>query len=181
MLHTLHTAWRTPATFRVHGKTRSESSWRIITVRAVPWRNHSVGWPFFRGTCTCWSAGFIAVGLDFAQELLADPAVWQVTREQPAMVAASSLCDMEKRTQAGAPALPSHAELLAHEIGHTLQARRYRLLYLPLVGSMTRFGEGCHWWNRFENEASATGQFGGIVAGSVSPALQALLETGLAQ
>ena len=44
-------------------------------------------------------------------------------------------------------------------------------LFLPLVGSVTRFREGPRPWNRFENEASEVGQFGGIVAGSVCPKL----------
>jgi hypothetical protein len=115
--------------------------------------------------CTCWSADLIAVGLDFAQDLLAAEGVWQVTREQPVMVVGGSLTDSARRRLAGGLPHPSAAELLAHEIGHTLQARRYRLLYLPLVGTVTRFGEGPHWWNRFDNEASAFGPFGGIVPG----------------
>lgn len=172
LLRNLTTAWRTPASFQVHGKTLKETSWRLITVQAFPWRNHEGGRFPFRGTCTCWSPSFVAVGLDFAQQLLSDPSVWQITRERPVAVAAQSLSNFEKRRRAGASARPSHAEVLAHEIGHTLQARRYRLLYLPLVGSVTRFGEGPRWWQRFENEASAVGQFGGILADSVTSPLR---------
>ncbi len=41
------------------------------------------------------------------------------------------------------------------------------LLYWPVVGALTLFREGPHWWNHFENQASEQGQFGGIVNGSV--------------
>jgi hypothetical protein len=40
--------------------------------------------------------------------------------------------------------------------------------YLPIVGAVTLFREGPHFWNHFENQASELGQFGGIVNGSLS-------------
>jgi hypothetical protein len=43
--------------------------------------------------------------------------------------------------------------------------------YWPLGGAVTLFREGPRRWNRFENEASETGQFGGIVSGSLSTEL----------
>jgi hypothetical protein len=67
---------------------------------------------------------------------------------------------------AGGPSFPSASEILAHEIGHTWQAVRLGPFYLPLVGSVTLFREGPHFWNHFENQASEQGRFGGIVNGS---------------
>jgi hypothetical protein len=57
--------------------------------------------------------------------------------------------------------------VLAHECGHTWQMLRMGLLYWPVGASVTLFRDGPHWWNRFENQASELGQFGGIVNGSV--------------
>jgi hypothetical protein len=37
--------------------------------------------------------------------------------------------------------------------------------------AVTRFREGPRFYNRFENQASEQGQFGGIVNGTVCPAL----------
>ena len=62
---------------------------------------------------------------------------------------------------------PSASEILAHECGHTAQARRLGALYLPLGAAFTLFREGPAWYNHFENQASAEGLFGGIVGGSV--------------
>ena len=61
----------------------------------------------------------------------------------------------------------SASEILAHECGHTWQARRLGWLYWPTGALFTLWREGPHWWNHFENQASALGQFGGIVNGSV--------------
>lgn len=107
------------------------------------------------------------MGWDFARALLADPLVWRASREHPLVVAGGSLCNVEARLQAGGPACPSKGEVLAHEIGHTYQAKRYPVLYLPIVGAVTALGEGPHFWNYFENQASSEGQFGGIVPGSL--------------
>ena len=46
--------------------------------------------------------------------------------------------------------------------------------YWPVGGTFTLFREGDRWWNRLENEASATGQFGGIVTASLHPRLTAI-------
>lgn len=40
-----------------------------------------------------------------------------------------------------------------------------------VIGLTTLFREGPHFWNWFENQASAQGLFGGIVPGSVCPLL----------
>ena len=69
----------------------------------------------------------------------------------------------------------SASEVIAHECGHTWQALRMGPAYLPLVGAVTWFQEGPNPWNRFENEASEEGLFGGIVNRSVCPRLMALL------
>lgn len=67
--------------------------------------------------------------------------------------------------------VPSASEILAHEIGHTWQARWLGPLYLLAGACLTLFREGPRWYNGFENQASFQGQFGGIVDVSVSPAL----------
>jgi len=159
--------FRSTLAFRVWGKTIGEHDWRLIRVHASPSRNAASRWPFLKGCCTCWSADLIAVGSDFADLLLNDPAVAEITQESPVMVQGGTLSNPQVRLAVGAPGTPTAAEIMAHEIGHTAQARRYRFLYLPLVGAVTRFGEGPRWWNRFENEASSIGQFGGIVPGSI--------------
>ncbi len=158
--------------FRVYGKTRREPAWRIIDVYATSRRNDDSRWPLWRGTCTCWSSSLIAVGWDFARAFLDSPATWAISRDRPLTVAAGRLTDGSRRAQCGAPACPSGAEILAHEIGHTGQALRFRFLYLPIVGAVTVFGEGPRPWNRFENDASEQGQFGGIVPDSVCSALR---------
>lgn len=53
---------------------------------------------------------------------------------------------------------------------------RLGLLYWPIGGAFTLFHEGPHGWNRFENQASEIGQFGGIVHGSVHPILMAKID-----
>ncbi len=159
--------WSGPPAFRVYGKTRRETAWRTIDIYATARRNDHSRWPLWRGTCTCWSSNLIAVGWDFARALVDSPGTWAISRDRPLTVAAGRLTDAQRRAEVGAPACPGEAEILAHEIGHTLQALRLRLLYLPLVGAVTIFGEGRHFWNRFENEASDQGQFGGIVPDSV--------------
>jgi hypothetical protein len=172
MLGRLIRWWSGPPAFRVYGKTRREAGWRIIDVYASARRNGNSGWPMWRDTRACWCADVIAVGWDLARALLENPAAWASSRARPLTVAGGSLTDAERRAQAGAPASPSAAEILAHEIGHTAQALRFRFLYLPIVAPFTTLGEGCRFWNHFENEASAEGQFGGIVPDSVCVSLR---------
>jgi hypothetical protein len=52
--------------------------------------------------------------------------------------------------------------VMAHECGHTAQARRLGMTYLPLVGPVTLCREGNRWWNHWENNASEQGLMGGI-------------------
>ena len=173
MLDALVTNWLlryggTPC-FRIYGKGRREAAWRTITVFATRRRNADSRWPLWRGTCITWSSRVIVVGQDFAVDILREQAADPATRERPVVVGGGRLGDAVRRAAAGFPSFATTGEVLAHECGHTWQALRLGSAYLPLVGALTLFGEGLHSWNRFENEASEEGQFGGLVDGSVSP------------
>ena len=164
--------------FRIHGKTRSEQAWRIIEVHATHRRDSDSHWPrlLWRGTCITWTASIIAVGWDFAEEVLHEQASEPASRTHPVEVPAGRLRDSFRRTAAGGDAFPTASEVLAHECGHTGQALRLGMLYWPVGAAVTLFREGPHWWNHFENQASEQGQFGGIVNGSVCPALMERLK-----
>jgi hypothetical protein len=159
--------------FRIHGKARQESAWQIIEVHATHRRNHDSRWPspFFRGTCITWTASIIAVGWDFAEEVLREQIQEPASREHPVEVRGGRLHDPFRREAVGAEPWSSASEVLAHECGHTEQARRLGWLYLPTGALFTLWREGSAWYNRFENQASEQGQFGGIVNGSVCPEL----------
>lgn len=161
--------------FRVWGKGRGESAWHEIAVYATHRRNAIGRLPLWRGTCITWTAFAIAVGWDFAEELLREQADQPTTRDRPLEVAGGRLRDLNRRTAAGAEPWPSAGEILAHECGHTAQARRLGSLYWPLGAAFTLWREGPHWYNAFERQASEMGQFGGLVAGSVCPRLRHLL------
>jgi hypothetical protein len=107
------------------------------------------------------------------REQAAEPA----SRDRPVAVIGGRIRDWQRRLAAGASSQASASEVLAHECGHTIQARRLDLFYLPVVGSVTLFREGTHWWNHFENRASEDGLFGGIVNGTVCARLANCLET----
>lgn len=148
--------------FAVYGKSQRESRWRIIDVFATPRRNDASRWPLWRGTCTTWSSGVIAVGRDFAKQVLDEQERHAATRERAVSVPGGRL-----RDAAGDPHLPA-TWILAHECGHTHQALRLGPLYWPFVGAVTLCREGPRAWNRFENDASEQGLFGGIVPGTVA-------------
>jgi hypothetical protein len=148
--------------FRIHGRASYEPDWHVIDVYATRRRDVSGRWPLWRGTCITWSAGAIAVGRDFAAAVLREQTTEPASRDRPVVVAGGRL---RLAREGWGP--PSASEVLAHECGHTGQARRMGMWYWPVVGTFTLFREGDRWWNRFENEASATGRFGGIVSGSV--------------
>jgi hypothetical protein len=150
--------------FQVYGKATDEADWHRIDVYATHRRDVSGRLPLWRGTCITWTSRVIAVGRDFAAAVLREQRQEPASREHPVAVAGGRL--RRGRPFGAGPA--SASEVLAHEIGHTAQARRLGALYWPAVGAVTLFREGPHWWNHFENEASATGLFGGIVSGSVS-------------
>jgi hypothetical protein len=156
--------WGGTPCFRIYGKTRTEITWRIIDVFGTARRDRHSRWPLWRGACTTWSAEVIAVGWDFARAVIREQAERPVSPHHPLEVEGGRLWRPARQFSAG--------EILAHEIGHTWQALRLGPFYLPLVGAVTLFREGPHPWNRFENEASALGQYGGLVPGSVCAALR---------
>jgi hypothetical protein len=160
-----------PPCFRIWGKARPERNWRVIEIHATHRRDVFSRWPRFlwRGTCITWSDAIIAVGWDFATAVLREQMQQPASREHPLAVSGGRLRDHHQRHQAGASMGPSCSEVLAHECGHTWQVRRMDFLYWPVVGALTLFREGPHWWNHFENQASELGLFGGIINGSVSP------------
>jgi hypothetical protein len=97
------------------------------------------------------------------REQTAEPA----SRDQPVAVAGGRVRDHLRRHAAGGNPFVTASEVLAHECGHTRQALRLGWAYLPAGAAFTLFREGPHWYNRFENQASEEGLFGGIVNGSV--------------
>ena len=157
--------------FQIYGKASYEPDWHLIDVYATSRRDKPGGWPLLRGTCVTWSAGVISVGWDFAAMVLREQTAEPASRERPVFVAGGRLRDWRPRLAAGASSQPSGSEVLAHECGHTGQARRLGIWYWPVGGTLTLFREGNRSWNGLENEASATGEFGGIVNGSVDEAL----------
>jgi hypothetical protein len=170
-----------PPCFQIYGKARSESAWRIIGVHATHRRDSDSRWPafLFRGTCITWTAEVIAVGWDFAEDVLREQVSEPASRDRPVEVAAGRIRDHLRRAAAGASPFASASEVLAHECGHTWQMLRLGLLYWPVGGAFTLFREGPHWWNRFENQASEIGQFGGIVNGTVCPELMSRIHNDL--
>ncbi len=153
--------------FRVYGKSRRESDWRVIDVFATHRRDFGSRWPLWGGTCITWTSQVIAVGWDFAQSVLHEQAAEPASRDRPVEVAGGRVGDWQRRVAAGAVGHATASEILAHECGHTYQVRRFGVAYWPIGGAVTLFREGPHWWNRFENQASELGMFGGIVNGSV--------------
>jgi hypothetical protein len=164
-----------PPTFRVYGRARSEADWHAIDVYATHRRDCTSRWPLWRSTCITWSSRVIAVGWDFAALVLMEQMAEPASRDRPVVVAGGRLRDWRRRLAAGASSQPSASEVMAHECGHTAQARRMGFFYWPVGGAVTLLREGPRWWNHFENQASATGQFGGIVRGSVAAALMQLV------
>lgn len=153
--------------FRIYGKARAESDWRVVDVYATHRRNARSRWPLWRGTCITWTDRVIVVGWDFAERIVAEQAAAPASRQFPVAVAAGRIRDRQRRVASGAGERASASEVLAHECGHTWQALRLGAAYLPLVGALTLFREGRYAWNHFENQASEQGEFGGLVSGSV--------------
>jgi hypothetical protein len=163
--------------FSIYGKARREAAWRIIELHATSRRNTDSRWPapFWPGTCITWTSSVIAVGWDFALEVYREQCKQPATREQPVAVIGGQLRWEQSVLGSGGTRCPSASEVLAHECGHTEQAVRLGIGYLPTGAIFTLFREGSRWWNWFENAASEQGQFGGIVPGSVSAELLARL------
>jgi hypothetical protein len=162
--------------FRVHAKGRRENTWRVVDVFASHRRDMDSRWPPpWRGTCIAWGARVIAVGWDFAEEVLREQAVRPASRERPVEVVGGRLRADEPRPVVLSDGVLTASQILAHECGHTAQAVRLGCLYWPVGAAFTCWGEGRRWWNWFENQASEEGQLGGIVNGSVCPQLIASL------
>ncbi len=163
--------------YQIFGKARRETAWRVIDVQATSRRDGSSRWPapFWPGTCITWTSAVIAVGWDFALNVYREQGQNPATPHRPLDVAGGRLHNPERRLAAGARGPCSASEVLAHECGHTAQAMRMDFAYLPAGATFTLFREGHRWVNWFENTASETGQFGGIVPGSASPELLARL------
>jgi hypothetical protein len=157
---------------RIWGKARPEPAWRAIEVHVTHRRDRDSRWPRgWPGTCITWTADVIAVGWDFAADVLREQASHPASRDHPVAVCGGRLADTARRLATGGASVPSATEVLAHECGHTWQVLRLGVLYWPVVGALTLFREGPRWWNHFENQASELGLFGGIVSGSVHPDL----------
>src|ERR1700722_1678794 len=99
MFHRLLSGWLrwlggTPC-FRVWGKARREKEWRVIDVYATQRRDLDSSWPAFlwRGTCITWTTAVIAVGWDFAEEVLREQVVEPASRSHPLEVAGGRLRD----------------------------------------------------------------------------------------
>ncbi len=178
----LLTAWLRavggPPVFRIWGKALPERDWRLIDVLGTHRRNRDSRWPrhLWPGTCITWTADIIAVGWDFAADVLREQAREPASRDYPLAVRGGRVSDWSRRLSAGGGSVASASEVLAHECGHTYQVLRLGVAYWPVVGALTLFREGQHWWNHFENEASETGLFGGIVRDSVHPDLMLHLQ-----
>lgn len=174
-LTTLFRAFAGPPCFRVYGKSSRERDWHVIDIFANDWRNCDGRLPLFRGTCITWTCSVIAVGWDFAEQLVREQAAEPASREFPVVVAGGRLHDWPCRRAANGASIPSAGEVMAHECGHTAQGRRMGFLYWIIGALVTQAREGKRFWNRFENQASETGMFGGIVNGSVCGRLRPLL------
>lgn len=159
----------------IYGKSRREADWRRIRVYASQRHDMTSRWPLVSGSCVTWSSQVILIGWDFARALLQEQIREPASRQFPVEVCGGRLKDQERRAQAQGPSYPSYSEIMAHECGHTWQALWLGPSYLALVGSVTMFQEGPKPWNRFENEASEQGLFGGLVAASLCPRLAAEL------
>src|ERR1700676_3840737 len=101
--------------FRIYGKGRRESAWRVIDVYASPRRNFTSRWPLSRGTCITWTAEVIAVGCDFARDVLGEQKTCPASRHYPVEVAAGCIGDLFRRADAGTPCIATASEVMAHE------------------------------------------------------------------
>jgi hypothetical protein len=113
MFNSLASAWfrslgGTPA-FRVHGKTRRETAWRVIDVYATSRRDADSRWPspFWRGTCIAWTSQVIAIGWDLAECVLREQADRPASRDFPVEVGGGRLTDAARRLAAGVSGWPS--------------------------------------------------------------------------
>lgn len=157
--------------FCILGRGRGEREWSEIAVVANHRRDANSRWPLWRNHCMTLTANLIAVGWTHAAALLAEQRMTPASAAEPVRVCGGRLRDAVRRAAVGADCGVSLSELMAHECGHTAQARRMGFLYWPIVGAVTLFREGPHWWQRYENEASEHGEFAGILDGTIHPRL----------
>lgn len=157
--------------FRIYGKARPERGWRTISVFATHRRDMTSRWPLWAGTCITWTSEVIVVGWDFAEMLYREQVECPASREYPVSVMGGRIRDGRRRAAVGGVSCATASEIMAHECGHTRQALRLGLLYLPFVGAVTLCREGDRPWNHFENDASEQGLFGGFVQGGVHNAI----------
>src|SRR5262245_39715246 len=111
LTHCLRRLGGRPA-FRVYGKTRRETAWRVVDVFATHRRDRDSCWPLWRGCCITWTAEVIAVGWDFALEVLREQAAEPASRARPVEVAGGRIRDLARRTAAGAEPWASASEVL---------------------------------------------------------------------
>jgi len=154
--------------FQIHGRGRAEEDWRTISVYATHRRNAESRWPLCRGTCITWTSEVIAVGWDFALELVREQMTEPASRQRPVEVSGGRLQNLMGRADAGAPGFPTVSEVLAHECGHTWQALRFRAAYLPIGARSLSSGKG-----RTSGTASRTRQAnrGYSAASSLAPSV----------
>src|SRR5262249_47307463 len=69
--------------FKIYGKSRRETEWRIIHIYASHRRDSPSRWPLWGGTCTTWSSDVVAVGWDFAEQILREQTAEPASRERP--------------------------------------------------------------------------------------------------
>jgi hypothetical protein len=104
------------------------------------------------------------MGWDCARQVLLEQRFAPASRDHPVAVPGGRVRPhLRPPGELQRPALVG--EILAHECGHTWQSLRLGWLYLPAGALFTFWREGRHWWNHFENQASAEGLFGGLVNG----------------
>src|SRR5258707_3542041 len=122
--------------FRVYGKQRREKVWRVIDIVATHRRDYDRRWPLWRAQCITWTDRVIAVGWDFAESILREQISEPASREHPVEVAGGRL-SIILRSAAGVTDFPSDSEIVAHECGHTGQARRLCIIHWPVGGALT--------------------------------------------
>src|SRR5438477_8353452 len=88
--------------FRIHARARREPRWRVVSVYATDRRNRDARWPLWRATCVTWTSRVIAVGWDFAADVLREQAERPASRQRPVAVGGGRLHDWRRRLPTGA-------------------------------------------------------------------------------
>jgi hypothetical protein len=136
---------------KIYCKCDYEEDWRVVNLKTFKSRNYGSGWPWER-TLTTWDKYNIHLGADTLDRLKQIPA----SRDNPITVKGGRLY-FERPSEYG---FPSIAEFISHECGHTSQAAKMGIFYLPIVGPKTFQGERGSYWER---DASLHGMYGGFV------------------